>query len=308
MSDDSAQIAIVTDGLTDLVVQLRDQRNVSVVPCLVRIGKQITTSDLLSTDRVRAKRKPQVFPPPYAEFLKVYQQLESVHIISIHPPRTLHEVSHQARLARNLLLPRANITVFDAKATAMGVGFLVRVASEIAQDQKGYNVGQILLILHRLQSELIHTFVLTKDVRPFADRLPLSRGQRLRIKLPGGQSLLAFDPQPGYFRLLKQSSNLSHSLPRWAQSLQDVQKPCQIRMSHQGFEKEVPLLRDHLTRMFQPASIQVDTGWISGFPYPKEYVEIMFYPSDQQIESVKLFARRVWRAYGTSSTATPFTL
>ena len=308
MSNNSAQIAIVTDGLTDLVVRLRGERNVSVVPCLVRMGKQTTTSDLLSSDRLATKGKLEIFPPPYAEFLKVYQELGSVHIISIHPPRTLHEVSHQARLARNLLLPRGDITVFDAKATDMGVGFLVRVASEIAQDQKGYNVGQILLVLHRLQSELIHTFLLAKDIGPFADRLPLSRGQRLRIKLPGGQSLLAFDPQSGYFRLLKRSSDLTHNLAQWAQSLENVHKPCQIWMSHQGFEKEVPILRDHLTRMFQPASIQVNRAWIPGFPYPKEYVEIMFYPSDQEIENMKLFARRVWKAYGTSSTATPFTV
>jgi hypothetical protein len=308
MSNESAQIAIVTDGITDLVAQVRGEPNVTIVPCPVRIGKQATTTELLRSERPTTKGKLQILPPPYTEFLRAYQKLASFQVISIHLPHTLHEVSHQARLARNLLLPRGNTTVFDARTTDMGVGFLVRVASETAQDQKGYNVGQILLVLHRLQSQFIHSFLLTKDIGPFTDRLPLTRGQRFRSKFPGRQFLLAFDPQSIYFRLLKESSDLSRNLAQWAQFLENIQEPCHIRMRHQGFDKEMPTLRDQLTRMFQPVSISVSPAWISGFPYPKEYVEIICYPSDQEIENIKAFVRRVSKAYGISSTATPFTV
>ncbi len=153
----------------------------------------------------------EVSAPSYAEFLRVYKRLGSSNAISIHAPRTLHEVSHQARLARNLLFPHAhsNVAIFEAKTTDIAVGLLVKAASETAREHKGYEVGQILLMLHLLQTELIRTFLVTRSIGPFMGRLGLGRWERLQSRIPGKEFLLDFDPRSSYFRLLARGNGLA---------------------------------------------------------------------------------------------------
>lgn len=309
-SQESTEITIVTDGITDLLSQVRRDPRIIVVPCPVRIGKETYASNVVRGDQLAAETSLEVFAPSYGEFLRVYQDLESSSTISIHAPCTLREVSHQARLARNLLFPRGgmNIAIFESKTTDTAVGFLVKAASETAGDQKGYEVGQILLMLHLLQTELIRTFLVTRSIGPFIGKLGLGRWERLQSRIPGKEFLLDFDPRSSYFRLLARGSGFSYNLAQWGQFLENVQKPCQIRMMRQGFQQAAQGLRDQLIRAFRPQSIQLQTTSISSLSYPKEYLEITFYPVDDEVEKIRGFAARVWKAYGTYSSDTPWTV
>ena len=103
MPRESEGIAIVTDGITDLLSLARDGPGVVVVPCPVRIGRETYVSSLVRDDHLAAEHNPEVSAPSYGEFLRTYQELGSSNVISIHPARTLHGVFHQARLARHLL-------------------------------------------------------------------------------------------------------------------------------------------------------------------------------------------------------------
>lgn len=310
MLGESTEIAIVTDGITDLLSQVRDDPSVVVVPCPVRIGKETIASNMVRGDQLGTAKSLEIFAPSYHEFLRVYQDLGSSNAISIHAPRTLHEVSHQARLARNLLFPRGsmNIAIFEAKTTDTAVGFLVKAASETVRDQKGYEVDQILVMLHLLQTELIRTFLVTRSIGPFIGRLGLGRWERLRSRIPGKEFLLDFDAGSSYFRLLARGNGFSYNLAQWEQFLENVQTPCRIRMRHQGFRQAVQVLRDQLMHAFQPKSIQVQMTSISGVPYPKEYVEITFYPTDDDVEKIRGFATRVWKTYRRFSSDTPLTI
>ena len=310
MSRESTEIRIVTDGITDLLSPVQDDPSVVVVPCPVRIGRETYTSDLFRGRPLAADQNPEVSCPSYADFLRVYQELGSYNVISIHPARAFHGVSHQARLARNLLYPRAsrNVVIFEAKTADSAVGFLVRVASETARDPKGYEVGQILATLHLLQTELIRTFLVTRSIGPLVGRLGLSRWERLESRIPGKEFLLDFNTSSSYFRLLARGSGFSYHLAQWDQFLENIQRPCQIRMRHQGFRQAAQSLRDQLVSSFQPQSIHLETTRIANLPLPKEYVEITFYPTEEETENTREFAARVSRTYGASSSDSHLTV
>jgi fatty acid-binding protein DegV len=308
MSRESEEIVIVTDGITDLLSLVRDGSGVVVVPCPVRIGRETYISSLVRDTQLASEQTLEVATPSYGEFLRLYQELGARNVISIHPPRTLHGVFHQARLARHLLYPQAskNVAIFEAKTVDTGVGFLVRVASQAARDPKGYEVGQILVTLNLLQTELIKTFLVTRSIRPLIGKLGLGRWDRLQSRVPGKEFLLEFDTSSSYFRLLARHSGFSYNLSQWEEYLETVQKPGQIRIRHQGFGQAVQLLRDQLTHAFQPKDIQVQMTSITRAPYPKEYVEVTFYPGEERIENTRDFAARVWKTYGDLSPETPF--
>ena len=310
MSRESTETRIVTDGITDLLSPVRSEPSIVVVPCAVRVGRETYDSNLVPLDQLAADKSPEVSTPSYGEFLREYQNLGSCNVISIHPPRTLHGVSHQARLARHLLYPHASrkIVIFEAKTADSAVGFLVRVASETARDPRDYEVGQILVTLHLVQTELIKTFMVTRSIAPLVGGLGLSRWERLQSRIPGKEFLLDFDTSSSYFRLLARRSGFSYNLAQWEQFLEDAHRPCQIRVRHRGFREAVELLRDQLTRAFQPQAIQVQMASVSGVSYPKEFVEVTFYPTQKEIENTREFAARVWKTYRASPSGTPLTM
>ena len=310
MSRESTETRIVTDGITDLLSPVRNEPSIVVVPCPVRIGRETYVSSLVRLDQLAADKSPEVSAPSYGEFLREYQNLASCNVVSVHPPRTLHGVSHQARLARHLLYPQAsgNVVIFEAKTVDSAVGFLVRVASETARDPKGYEVGQILVTLHLLQTELIKTFLVTRSIAPLVGRLGLSRWERLQSRIPGKEFLLDFNTSSSYFRLLARRSGFSYNLAQWEQFLEDVHRPCQIRIRHRGFGQAVQLLRDQLANAFQPQAIQVQMTSVSGVSYPKEFVEVTFYPTEKEIENTREFAARVWKTYSAFPSGTPLTM
>jgi hypothetical protein len=310
MPQESTETRIVTDGITDLLSPVRDDPGILLVPCPVRIGRETYTSSLVRDEQLAVEQNVEVYSPSYAEFLKVYRDLQSFEVISIHPARAFHGVSHQARLARHLLYPQAskNVVIFEAKTADAAVGFLVKVASQAARDPKGYQVGQILVTLHLLQTELIKTFLVTRSIAPLLGKLGLSRWERLQSRVPGKEFLLDFNTSSSYFRLLARRSGFSYNLAQWEQFLEDVHRPCQIRIRHRGFGEAVQLLRDQLTRDFQPDAMQVQMTPIPGVSYPKEYIEVTFYPTEKEIENTREFAARVWKTYGAFSSGTPPTM
>jgi len=304
---ESADITIVTDGLIDLVSGVSKEKHVVVVPCSVQLGREIITGAQLSQSMIaRQAKKLKLSPPSYAQFLRVYQELGSQNVISIHPSSTRDGISHQARLARNLLMPHTNIKVFEAKTVDIGVGFLVRVAAETARDERGYVLGQILLLLQRLQTEMMHTLILTTDLKPFKESLEVDRWCWIKNSLPGMQALLSLDPKTGSFRLVRQGRGLGKVLDQWDEVLKEVEKPCEVWIRYRGFDREIQPLQSELSRILQPESLRLEKGEIMASPLlTKNYVEILLHPSSRRVEEVKRFTRRLWKAYGLSPSSTP---
>jgi hypothetical protein len=244
----------------------------------------------------------------------------------VHPAASLDEAGHYARLARNLLsVPAlgtyydeqgalrhlhlaepvtapARIAVFEAKTIDLGVRLLVTVAAQAAQS--GMVLGQVYLLLHRLQREKLQTFVLTDDT----SRLEVdgARGNPLggiRRMLTGGETLLRIDRSTGRAEVLDQGRNLVKTLPERKELLKDTPDPCAIWIRQRGYDQQMEWLAYELRRACRPERISAKKDSLAAAPYfGSNYLELVFGPTSEEIKRVVKFVRRVWGTFGASGT------
>ncbi len=326
------QVRIITDGTIDLTPELVQQLGITIVPCHIRIGNSLYESNAQTplqaiAQQVGGSRKATIVPPPSKLFAEVYRDPGSTSLLSIHASGSLGEVSHAARLARNLLIsPRLSglyeehafkgivlatpysghptqITVFESKAIDLGVRFMVIAAAQAAQE--GYIREQIELFLTRLQDEAIWTFIATRDLSRL-ERYPWI-GESTPDRKKGrskGESLFSIDKTTGYFRLEAQDKQVGSYLLTPGPLTEKVPRPCEVWLRHSGFDEEVSRLYHEGANLFgaQGVYITADGPGTASY-FNDDYLEVVFCPTAETIERLKRFAKRMWAAFGAEATA-----
>jgi hypothetical protein len=325
------QVSIITDGTIDLTPELVQQLGIIIVPCHIQIGGSLYESNAQTplqaiAQQVGGSRRASIVPPPSNLFTRVYRDLGSTSLLSIHASGALGEISHAARLARNLLIsPRLSgiyeeqafkgivlstpysgqprqITIFESKAIDLGVRFMVIAAAQAAQE--GYIREQIELFLTRLQDEAIWTFIVTRDLsrlEPFP-WVGLSAGDKKGR--PKGESLFSIDKTTGYFRLEAQDKKVGSHLLTPGPLTEKVPRPCEVWLRHSGFDEEVSRLYHEGANLFGAQGVYVtgDGPGVASY-FNDDYLEVVFCPTADTIERLKRFAKRMWAAFGAEATA-----
>lgn len=280
-------IQVVTDGVVELSAAGEPNDQVAVVPYRIQVGKDVWSSEELRSIPAPSLTRAKFLAPSCAQFLRTYQRLREAEIISIHPTAVLHPLVHQARVARQLLYPRRNITIFETKAVDFGLGLLVKAASEAARDPAGFSSQEILRFLNSLQDEMIHTLVLTRDLGPY-----LGSGMRLALRrawaILRAPALLTFDHRAGVFRLVAQGWGTPRRTEIWAQVLNGIPRPCAVWIRHRGFGKEIEPIRQILASLLQPVSVHLESPSSAFSPFMSQhYLEITSYPPSEVIEELR---------------------
>jgi DegV family protein with EDD domain len=132
-------VAVVTDSTACLPAQTVERLGISVVPLRVTLGARtavdgvnVTCSEVARA--LRAKVPVSTSRPSPAEFAARYQELLGAgasHIVSVHLSSALSGTWESAVLAAQDF-PHGVVRVVDSRSTAMGLGFPVLAAAELA--------------------------------------------------------------------------------------------------------------------------------------------------------------------------------
>ncbi|MFB0533873.1 MAG: hypothetical protein ACETWR_02710 [Anaerolineae bacterium] len=301
---DNEQVSIVTDGMIDMAPELVSRLGIHIVPW-------------------RGTRKGSLWPPLFSSFIQTYHRLQPSPVFSIHPAGSLSDVGHSARLARNLLMATKpsgvyeqgvlkplvlsspaqrrglRVKVFEAKAIDLGVRFMVTVAAQAAQE--GYNEEQLDLLLRRLQDEMMQTMILTKDTSHLG-RLLAPQGMSVRKKK---ENLIYIDKERRAFSLVAQAESARQYVGQPEQFLRGVPQPCDLWIRQRGYDSAARQLIPHWKGLFQVEQVHTEAHGLGAGPYfGGDYLEVVFCPTGEAIERLKRFVKRMWKAFGSTTTAT----
>jgi hypothetical protein len=301
---DNEQVSIVTDGMIDMAPELVRQLGIHIVPW-------------------RSTKKGSLWPPLFSSFIQTYHRLQPSPVFSIHPAGSLSKVGQSARLARNLLVaPRPSgvyekgvlkplvlssppqrrglrVKVFEAKAIDLGVRFMVTVAAQAAQE--GYNEEQLDLLLRRLQDEMMQTMILTKDTSHLR---PLWAPQGMAVHKKK-EKLIYIDKERRAFSLVAQAESARQYVGQPEQFLRGVPQPCDLWIRQRGYDSAARQLIPHWEGLFQVEQVHTEAHGLGARPYfGGDYLEVVFCPTGEAIERLKRFVKRMWKAFGSTTTAT----
>ena len=141
----SQTVAVVTDSTSYLPRGAAEKRGVHVVPLEVRLGERaardgvdVTPAELITALADRSLLVQTSRPAP-ASFASVYREILDAgagEIVSVHLSRELSGTWDAARAAAQEVAPD-RIRVVDSRAIAMGLGFAVLTASDVAASGAG---------------------------------------------------------------------------------------------------------------------------------------------------------------------------
>lgn len=326
-------VRIVTDGAVELAPETISTLGIGIVPRQLQAGKTTYESNeetpLPVLGQTLSPSKARVLSPIVNDFLQAYRRFEPAPILSIHPAETLDDAAHFARLARNLLtahplttyydaqgalrylrLPQSvteppEIHVFEASTIDLGMRLLVTAAAQSARD--GRVVGKLDLLLHRLQTEMLQTWVLTKNTSRLsvADTPTAGARSMLRRLLPGMETLLRLERATGRFEVVERGRNLAKTLAARPELFQGIPQPCEIWIRQRGYAKEVQQIASQLQTACQAERVNVEHDSLAAAPYfASNYIELVLGPTPEAIERVIKFTDRVWGRFGVSGSLT----
>lgn len=154
------KIRIVTDSVSDIPPDLLEQWQIAVIPCFVNYGGNSYADDGVELNRSEFYQQvasmsefPTTAAPPPAMAEAILQDaLESYdHLICIHVPAKLSQTINNVRLGA-ASLPADKVTIIDSGTLSMGIGTMVLMAAEIAQ-QTG-DVEQVVSALERVRDHV----------------------------------------------------------------------------------------------------------------------------------------------------------
>jgi len=328
---EESAVRIVTDGSIDLAPETIRTLGIHVVPRRWQAGRTVYESSeatpLPVLGQTLSPAKARALNSTVNTFLHAYRQFPTEAILSIHPTETLEEAAHYARLARNLLTgqalttyydargalrrlslpqevsPPARIHIFDARTIDLGVRLLVTVAAQAARD--GSVLGQVILLLRRLQDEQLQTYVLTRNTTQLsvADAPPAGALASLRRLLPGAESLLRLERASGRFKVVAQGWGLVKSLAANPDLLHGLPQPCEIWIRQRGYDGQVQSLAAQLQSACQAEQVHIEPDSLAAAPFfTTRYLELVFGPTPETIERIIKFTHRVWGTYGVTGT------
>ena len=283
----SPGLQVVTDGLVDLVAPLERRPSLVVVPWQVAAKRGILRRDGGPGAEAVVGGTMRLAPPSHLGFLDAYRPLGSQRpVLSIHHARTLHPITHQARLARQLLFPQRNIAIFGAAAISLGLRSMVD-ASARASDEAGLTVAQTVSLLRRMQERTIRTFILAPGLGSLRNRISLSVAERLRDRLPWVESIVALDGRTGGFRLAGQGRGMAINWEGWDDLFRAMDRPCRLWIQHRGYGETLSQIVARVGAALRPEEVEADEAELTAAPFlPRRYVEILVHPSKERLEAL----------------------
>jgi DegV family protein with EDD domain len=135
------EVAVVTDSTADFPAGEAERFGIKIVPLYVRFGDQeyIDKVNLSSEEFFAKLKKSPVLPvtsqPSPDDFLKIYREVGTDKIISIHISGKLSGTINSAMRPKNEVLHSFDIRVIDSQAISLGLGFLVIEAAKMAKNR-----------------------------------------------------------------------------------------------------------------------------------------------------------------------------
>ena len=132
------KVAVVTDSTAYLPAGVADKYEIGVVPLHVVLGMRSGTegADVQPADVAAAlsERRVQVSTsrPTPAEFVEAYRAVRADSIVSVHLSEKLSGTLDAARVAAAEVADDIEVRVVDSATIAMGLGFAVITAAEVA--------------------------------------------------------------------------------------------------------------------------------------------------------------------------------
>jgi len=186
-----SEIAVVTDSTADFPPGEAERFGIKIVPLYVRFGDQeyIDKVNLSSKEFFTKLKKSPVLPvtsqPTPDDFLKVYREVGTDKIISIHISGKLSGTINSAIRPKNEVLHNFDIRIIDSQTTSMALAFLVIEAAKLAKNRNG---------LDTIEAEINRLIPKTR-VYGMLDTLHyLEKGGRIGIIQYWLGSLLQFKP------------------------------------------------------------------------------------------------------------------
>ncbi|MBN1991451.1 MAG: DegV family protein [Anaerolineae bacterium] len=171
-------LRIITDSTCYLPPEFISKHKISVVPLKVQVGSETYHETGLSQyafyqQLITANTFPTTSQPAVTEFKNAYQEIFSrnatAKILVLSVSSKLSGTYNSAFTAA-LQLPQADITVFDSRSAAMGLGLMVMAAAQMAADNRG--ISEIMARLEQMRQEI--AIVLYVDTLEY-----LKRGGRI---------------------------------------------------------------------------------------------------------------------------------
>jgi DegV family protein with EDD domain len=163
-------IKIVTDTTCDLPSAWIEQNKITMVPFNIQFGLDTfqegrNIDPKTFYDRIQTEAAlPTTSQPAVGEFLKTYENLaaDGSELLSIQLTSKLSGAWQAAVLAANQVREKTRVYVVDSLTGSVGLGLMVREATQLAQ--AGWSAAEIMRRLESRRSQ-IQVFIMLKDLR-----------------------------------------------------------------------------------------------------------------------------------------------
>jgi DegV family protein with EDD domain len=163
-------IKIVTDSTCDLPPAWLNRNSLTVVPVNIQFGLETfhegqTIDPETFYGRINADAVlPTTSQPSVGEFSQIYQSLaaDGSEVLSIHLTSKLSGTWQSAKLAARQLPDGIKVSVLDSLTGSVGLGLMVREATQLAQ--AGLTSAEIIARLEARRPH-INVFIMLKDLR-----------------------------------------------------------------------------------------------------------------------------------------------
>ncbi|KUO77860.1 MAG: fatty acid-binding protein DegV [Desulfosporosinus sp. BRH_c37] len=249
------EIALVTDGTSDLTDEIKKDCDIHVVPLRVRFGDQEYSGGELTSEEfyrrlVKGDELPQTSQPSPEEFGRLYAKLlkEYHDVISVHLSSALSGTFNAAYLAKVKF--KEKIHLVDSKTLSLGMGLMLMEAARNIKE--GQDVTWILNNLAKARKNIETLFTLNTLEY-------LQKGGRIgRVQGYMG-TLLNIKPiirvgDDGVYHTYGKALSQKRALDSVVQAFRDLskgRKPIGLVIAHGAAQQAGSYLRETLENAFQ---------------------------------------------------------
>jgi len=197
------KVRIVTDSNAYLSPEVLEKYDITVIPHQIKIGRKLHTenedftSDTLFQEMERThnfgvEHLPALQSADINQILSIYQRVsrEAEQIMSIHMSSELSAMLEHVQSAGSLLKGRATIRAIDSMSTSFGLGLLVEMAADAAE--QGANLNEIARIINGAVPHLYFT-VFSESLNYLERSTNLSPSQSLLGTMLGIKAMLMME-------------------------------------------------------------------------------------------------------------------
>ena len=250
-------IKVITDSTTYLPTEFITSHNIEVVPLKVRFGNEVYDEGIgISNDTFYEKLATEsVFPktsqPPVGEFKLKYEEIlnnDNDEVLVLTISSGLSGTFNSAKTAADML-PKAKITVFDSKSTALGLGLMVATAVDLADT--GHSMPEIMARLEQMRQDM-HVYFMVDTLEY------LYKGGRIGAVSAFIGGLLKFKPiltiDEGVLKPQAKVRTRTKAIKRLIniaqESIPDTNTPVQIAVMHIQSEPDIARLEKLMRKQF----------------------------------------------------------